>query len=355
MKDGNERWILYPAVKDRKVEGIVVGILKNGETSLEFWRLDPEDGYYNEIIDLFRSAYIQKLIKSGKASKGGGCGFTVDEPCDTGDVVITVPRPKGPKGDPNMYLVGNGYSGDPSVIGGDCGLYGDCGGGGGTGENPNNPNNSDPCGKLKSQTSNSDFRNKVSTLESNLDKKKETGYVEKTNGNFEYKDNASATEDTNSLTLGEPTADMKGYMHTHPNDFEDSEGNMRIGFKIFSPADVIYFNQMVALAKQNGTPLEDIYAVMVSGKGNYQIRFTGNVNQIKTSYTNTKYEYNAMYKTYFKQNKDRSDEVNFLKFIDEQMYVKGITLVKMEANGTVTKKTLNPTKTGITDDPCPKQ
>ena len=233
----------------------------------------------------------------------------------------------------------------------------DGGGGGGADDGyqyPDPPEIQNPCEKLKTQNSNSNFKAKISQLESNLGLKKETGYVEKTNGTFEYKDNASATENANSLTLGEPTSDMKGYMHTHPNDFEDSDGNMRIGFKIFSPADVIYFNQMVALALQNGTPLEEIYAVMVSGKGTYQIRFTGNENQIKTSYTNTKDEYNKMYIKYFEKYKDRSDEINFLKFMDEQMYVKGITLVKMNNDGTTTKKTLNSTKTGVTDDTCPQ-
>jgi len=127
---------------------------------------------------------------------------------------------------------------------------------------------------------------------------------------------------------------------------------MRIGFKIFSPADVIYFNQMISNAQANGTPLDDIYAVMVSGKGNYQIRFTGNANQIKTTYTNTKTEYREMYKKYFEKYKDRSDEMNFLKFMEEKMYVKGVNLVKIEKDGTITKKTLNTDKSGVTNSPC---
>lgn len=221
-----------------------------------------------------------------------------------------------------------------------------CGGGGTI------PNINDLCEKLKAQNSNPDFRVKVNVLETNLDEHGETGFVEKHNGSYDYKDNASSSDDSNSLTLGDPTSDMKGFLHTHVNDFEDSNGAMRIGFKIFSPADVIYFNQMVALAQQNGIPLSNIYAVLISGKGNYQIRFTGNANQIKTAYTNTKKEYNEMYINYFKQNKDRSDEMNFLKFIDEQMYVKGITLVKMNDDGTMTKKTLNSTRTQIIDADC---
>ncbi|WEK69136.1 MAG: hypothetical protein P0Y62_14950 [Candidatus Chryseobacterium colombiense] len=146
---------------------------------------------------------------------------------------------------------------------------------------------------------------------------------------------------------------MIAFLHTHPNDYIDSDGNFRIGFKIFSPADVIYFNQLVKQAHQNGIPLTNIYAVMVSSKGTYQIRFTGNVNQIKTAYANTKKEYNEMYKKYFVKYKDRSDELNFLKFIDEYMYVKGVSLVKMNDNGTFTTKTLNADKTEVVGSDCP--
>ncbi|WP_104669485.1 hypothetical protein [Chryseobacterium shigense] len=227
------------------------------------------------------------------------------------------------------------------------------GGGGGT-----QPQNQNPCEKLKTQNANPQFTGKIDDLKSKLTLKKETGYVEKTNGSFDYKDNATATETANSLSLGTPTADMKGYLHTHPNDFEieypDGTIEYRKGFKIFSPADVIYFNQMVALANQNGIPLGDIYAVMVSGTGTYQIRFTGNVNQIKTVYTNTKFEYNEMYKTYFSDNKQNSDELNFLKFMDEHMYVKGVSLVKMNDSGTFTTKTLNSDKSGLAESDCPQ-
>ncbi|UOU99697.1 hypothetical protein MUU74_07005 [Chryseobacterium daecheongense] len=200
----------------------------------------------------------------------------------------------------------------------------------------------DPCEKLQNQKADPNFTAKIDHLKNNLNLKKEIGYIEKNDGTYVYKDNATATETANSLTLGDPTPDMKGFSHIHPNDFEveHSDGTIEIrkGFKIFSPADVIYFNQIVALAQQNGTSMDDKYAVMVSSTGTYQIRFTGNVNQIKTVYTNTKKQYNEMYIKYFQKNSKVSDELNFLKFIDEQMYVKGITLVKMNEDGTFTKK-----------------
>ncbi len=121
--------------------------LKNQETELEFWRMDSQDAYYKDIIDLFRLAYNKKMLTEQAMGRGGNCGHTGEEPCDTGEVVITVPKPGGPKGDPNLYLPGaNPGGGDPGVIGGGCGMYGDCGSGGGTGETPSDKPE-DPCEK----------------------------------------------------------------------------------------------------------------------------------------------------------------------------------------------------------------
>jgi hypothetical protein len=39
--------------------------------------------------------------------------------------------------------------------------------------------------------------------------------------------------------------------------------------------------------------------------------------------------------------------------MDEEMYVKGVSLVKMNTDGTFTTKTLNATKSEITNSECP--
>ncbi|EJL70047.1 hypothetical protein [Chryseobacterium populi] len=189
------------------------------------------------------------------------------------------------------------------------------------GNNGGTTNLNDPCITLQAQSENAEFINGIQKLKNNLTLKKETGYIEKNTGSFTYQENANATEDANTLSLPDPDyyKDIRGFMHTHPNNFEDSNGNMRIGFKIFSPADVIYLNELVRNANENGTPLGEVYAIMVSEKGTYQIRFTGNVHQIKTVYANTKEQYNDMYKEYFKENSKRSDELNSFKFMDEHM------------------------------------
>lgn len=331
----DKKYIFYPILKDGKVTSLWYGKLKEDRSWVDFYLVHDTSASTQRMIGEFQNYYSKKAVSRGEP----------DPPVkEIPEIVITPPGTNPPINDPLPNTGGGGtytppYTGDMS--GGPI-MHG-----GGTGTSTTQ----DPCKKMKAQNT-PDFKGKLNLLESNLDDKKETGYIEKKNGTFEYKDNASATEDANSLTLGDPTSDMKGFMHTHPNDFEDSDGNMRMGFKIFSPADVVYFIQLVSLANQNGTPIEDVYAVMVSGKGNYQIRFTGNANQIKTSYTNTKTEYREMYKKYFDKNKDKSDEFNFLKFMEEVMSVKGVTLVKMNSDGTITKKTLNSTKTDVTDAPC---
>ena len=233
--------------------------------------------------------------------------------------------------------------------------YGGGDGGDDSSEEEEEENPENPCEKMQTQNT-MDFRSKINTLKNNLTLKKETGYIENNNGVFTYKGNANATDDANTLGLPNPDThkDIKGFIHTHPNDFTGSDGVPRIGIKIFSPADVIYFNQMLKNARDNGLPISSVYAVMVSGKGVYQLRFTGNINQIKTSYPNTDKQYREMYKKYFEANDTKSDEYNFLKFMDEQMYVKGVSLVKMNNNGTFTTKTLNADKSGVSDSDCPQ-
>lgn len=78
----------------------------------------------------------------------------------------------------------------------------------------------------------------------------------KTNGLYEYKNNASATLEANELSLPSPglaeNKDIKGYMHTHVNDYTydnpDGPGTItRTGIKIFSPADVNYFMELLKM------------------------------------------------------------------------------------------------------------
>ncbi len=220
-----------------------------------------------------------------------------------------------------------------------------------------------PCDKIKAQRSNADFYAKMNVLESNTGLKMETGYIQRNNNDYEYKDNATATETSNSLGLPNSdlpeNKDIKGYMHTHVDDFTytnaDGDEVTRKGIKIFSPADVSYFMDMVKNAKDANKPLGEIYAVMVSGSVNYQIRFTGNEYQVNTF---TKAQVEALRELYTDLMKDRIGnqknlEIGFLKFLNDNMNVRGVSLYKMNSNGTNTEINLNADKTDTTETNCP--
>ncbi|WP_288442607.1 hypothetical protein [uncultured Chryseobacterium sp.] len=219
-----------------------------------------------------------------------------------------------------------------------------------------------PCEKIKAQRGNADFYAKMNVLESNTGLKMETGYIQRNNNNYEYKDNATATETSNSLGLPNASLtenkDIKGYMHTHVDDFTytnaDGDEVTRKGIKIFSPADVSYFMDMVKNAKDTNKPLGEIYAVMVSGSVNYQIRFTGNQYQVNT-FTDSQVE--ALKNPYIKFmesriGKQKQLELGFLQFINDKMNLKGVSLYRMNADGTNTEINLNADKTDTTETNC---
>lgn len=225
---------------------------------------------------------------------------------------------------------------------------------------PGNPKET-PCKKIKDQREDDDFKEKIQDLQSKTGLKKETGYIQKWGGDYEYKDNASATPEANSLTLPlvESNTYIKGFIHTHVNDFSVTLPNGDIedrrGIKMFSPADVSYFMDLIQNAQTKGELLNDPYAVMVATGGNYQIRFTGNQYQIKTFTNEQLKKHGKDFSKFMKDfmNKPKKLELRFLKYISEKMNLKGITLYRMNADGTTTEIKLNTEKTDIEETNCP--
>ncbi len=203
----------------------------------------------------------------------------------------------------------------------------------------------------------------MTDLQGKTNLKKETGYIQRTNGQYTYKDNATATNEANELNL--PKADLPenkdiiAYFHTHVNDFsyDDPENPVvtitKKGFKIFSPADMVYFMDMIKNAQDAGRSLGDVYAIMVSSLKNYQIRFTGDQSQIKTFTNAQSSAFKNPYIKFMLDNESQSLEFKFLKFIDEKMNLKGISLYRMNSDGTTTEIKLNADKTDTTETNCP--
>ncbi|KXH83036.1 hypothetical protein AU378_11410 [Chryseobacterium kwangjuense] len=359
MKNDTERWILYPVVKGKEVIGIEVGILKNNETQLEFWRMDPQDDYYKEIINLFRLAYSEKILTQQTMNKGGNCGRPGEEPCSTGEVVITIPKPNGPKANPHLYLPGaNPGSGDPGVIGGNCGAYGNCGGGSGTGETPNDPNNNDSCGKIKEKQNNQKYKDKFEALNKaeifNMDK--ETGFYElqpplgvNAPPGFVQVDGPPGSSD---MDLPDDTERISGLFHSHNN----AEGSI----KIFSPIDIITFiNIFLKNARKYGGGYANAYSTVVTSAGSYTLKFTGTAHPGGVDF-NTGEAWDKWYKQNMAEIADKDggfpqDKVEdvFGKFLHEVVNKPGLEIFKVTVD-TAEKLTYDPVTKKSQSKPCPK-
>ncbi|MCX8534673.1 hypothetical protein [Chryseobacterium luquanense] len=238
--------------------------------------------------------------------------------------------------------------------------------------NPQDPSNSDcnggvvtqpilefnppqtPCQKIKEQRNDEGFKKRMDTLKGKTGLTKETGYIQKWGGSYEYKNNAGATSTANTLTLPEVASNtwVKAYMHTHVDDVPNSE---RKGIKMFSPADASYLMDLVKNAQTGGHSLSDPYGVMVTSTGNYQIRFTGNQYQIKTFTENELDTHNELFGAGMKEYLDNPKqlEMRFLKYIQKEMLLYGITLYRMNTDGTTTEIKLNADKTDTVENTCP--
>lgn len=211
-----------------------------------------------------------------------------------------------------------------------------------------------PCEKIKVQRADNEFSKRQDTLQGKTGLTKETGYIQKWGGSYEYKDNGGSTATSNTLALPEVASNtyIKGYMHTHIDDAPNGETK---GIKMFSPADASYLMDLVKNAQNQGHPLSDVYGTMVTSTGNYQIRFTGNQYQIKTF---TEADLNYHTEAYSKAMKEfignkKSLEMGFLQYIQKEMLLYGITLYRMNSDGTTTEIKLNADKTDTIENNCP--
>ncbi|SDL68173.1 hypothetical protein [Chryseobacterium taihuense] len=332
---------------------------QHGMWNTESWgscSADRKPGWHTTMV--YKCDFIYTGNETGGTGWWAGSGGGTDnggggEPCPTCPTDPTQ-QPCNGNGvstgliDPNTNIGEGGCAGIPTVI-----------------EFPN-PDET-PCAKIKAQRADPEFTNRITDLKGKTGLKKETGYSQKANGNFTYHDNATATDVANALTppdLDDPlNSDVIAMIHTHVNDYSYGNPNgpgvfYHNGIKIFSPADIAYFLELVKNAHAAGKALSDVYMVMVSSKGNYQIRFTGNQYQIKT-FTDLQTEaHREPFKDYMKRNgmtKSKDLEFNMLKYLDGKMNVKGITLYRMNADGSNTEIKLNATKTDIEENECPSK
>ena len=281
----------------------------------------------------------------------GSLGYSCCNPCRSYNTVTTIrPCSNGPQG-------GGITPNDPG---------GNGGGEGGGGEFETNlplanQNNDTPCAKIKLQRQDDEYNKRSDTLKANTSLKKETGYIQKWGGAYEYKDNANATSTSNTLSLPTVSSNtyIKGFTHTHVDDYTitNADGNIveRKGIKMFSPADVSYFMAIIQNAQNLGKTLNDSYAGMVTSTANYQIRFTGNQYQIKTFTDQQLIKHQNDFAKFMKafMNNPAKLELKFLQYISEKMNLKGISLYRLNSDGTTTEIKLNAGKTDTVETTCP--
>ena len=264
------------------------------------------------------------------------------------------PPGNGGGSNPNQPCDGNGVPSQPQNPGSTFNPSDECNGGTPTLPIIEFDPPQTPCEKIKIQRNEEGFTKRIDTLQGKTGLTKETGYIQKWGGSYEYKDNAGATATANTLRLPEVASNawIKAYIHTHVDDKPNTD---RKGVKMFSPADAAYLMDLVQNAQNRGFSLSDPYAVMVSNIGNYQIRFTGNKFQIKT-FTEQEAEYHREpfskgMEKYLENPKQL--EFRFLKYIQKEMFLYGITLYRMNTDGTTTEIKLNADKTDTVENTCP--
>ncbi|KYH07591.1 hypothetical protein A1704_02655 [Chryseobacterium cucumeris] len=230
----------------------------------------------------------------------------------------------------------------------------DDGGGGGDGyEYPDPPETEDPCTKLKAQNINANFKVKVDLLATKVGLKKETGYAESKSGVFTELSPAVSTASSDGMTVT-VTPDLKGYIHTHLNDYEtgktNENGEIEINqpIRMFSPADVNTLMTMAGMVTDDN--YSELYGAMVSSYGNYTIMFTGAPTDIKTGFDTQRWR--DEYAAFRTRNPYWSFEKLFLNFLRYNMDVQGVELYKIKSNGTVQKKTLN-SNNNVQSNDCP--
>lgn len=346
LLDDGERWVVYPIIKNHQVDGLMAGILRNEETEVEFRKLDSGTSYYDEVFRIFSIAYIKNKLKNGLSGKNG-CGFEEDDACGIPDIIIS-PPPKKPK------PTGGGPKGG-------CTGYNDCfdpgagigGGGGGVGGNEGPT----PCWLMKFKTSNQTFKNNITSLEGKTGESFESGYRMGNAGENQLLQNVPGTSQVNLKAFPNTVT----IMHSHYDGL----------YPIFSPDDIIFFNQWITWAKTYNSnpanspkiPLEQLTFTLVTSWGNYSFMFDEASYSSFPNYTQVQFdEFNSKYIQLLDGAKSVANvsgnvsynmeqlEKGFLKFMAEKMSMSGASLFRNTSSGNTQLSFVNGK---LTETNCP--
>ncbi len=372
----SEGIIQYLVKEIKEDSGVEVRI---GENERMYYDLSDKNYYYYEIEEgsSNESSGTAKSHTIHSSSSGQACGFVYVNVCGTAFGNDDEP----PSGSPDWAcsLVYDGFrcwavgdttvldAGDSSGGGGITEDDGDDGWtpvGGGSSSNCSSPRVYDPvsgscilpcdpgfendengncvktpCGHLDDLYTDAQYVAKVNQLKGNTGLQQESGFSQNSNGSFTT---LQVAPNGHNLYIPSNSTSMIGYVHTHLDDFDkvNSDGTITTNkiYRMFSPADLRTFLNMVRNASANNFPLDKIYATMVSSSGIYTMRFTGDVSSINTTFNPR----DDRIIQRFKKLIDRfGRERGFLKFIKDVTNNSGVDLAKINNDGTIDEKELD--------------
>lgn len=162
-----------------------------------------------------------------------------------------------------------------------------------------------------------------------------------------------STTDPNQQNLP-PGSDFIGSMHTHQDPYpsekfrEDGTPIMIRPIPIFSPKDVVQFLEFLKNTKKNNAPIEDVYSIMVSNSAVYQLRFTGNIDDVRTNF-----DISTLNKEFIKSKKDNNgdEKLGFLNFLALSIGIDGLKLFEINTDGTINNMSYDNQK-NLIKTPC---
>lgn len=182
--------------------------------------------YSEYLANSYHNRSVELTVTTQSNTDCQDCPFSVYSYCVLDEVVIIV---GGDNGVPpvNYVLLYNIFNFD----GGNYN-YWDTGGGGSSGSSGTTTSNSDPCDKINSLGTNTDFKNKMTDLENSTDLNYEKGYYIGLNGENSFTPiNGNANQPYIDIN---PPAPISGFMHSHNS----------LGDSMFSPDDIRAFYQL---------------------------------------------------------------------------------------------------------------
>ena len=180
-------------------------------------------------------------------------------------------------------------------------------------------------------------------MSQNFNLEHETGFeATRSDGNYE---NPTPSRNHNSVDVRFFNPDILGFTHVHQNPFVHPVLGQQNPPPIFSSDDVEIFLQLVLNAFDNGFPVNEIFAGVLSSTNHFQLRFTGNPLDLESIPVTSLGEGGRDLLRKF--NKDSETvEVGLLNYLNA-LGVEGVELYELLNDGSTVKHNLNDAGTGL--------